>query len=282
LSENPILVRIYTGGVRTRTKDVLREGGMMDMELDSPDFTGVSISHLNRDKFLSGLTVQVPEHEFAYSVEHTDFDDVLVVEHGGVPIIKMFASVLNDGIPDLLVKLVSNEDGEFGEYEQCEDFEKNMAIKVDVCKKGQVEFSAYIKYADESRTLVTHFLVPHIIYFLGSTLNDYEERRLLYLYSNESPESMKWLCTNHLYFDLTQRKNNLRYALVAYTGDSGIVFVPQGVNYHPHFYLYAGNLVQTDSSITVYSGKHVYKVIDGKSEYEIRELLYQSVLPSSL
>jgi len=212
LSENPILVRIYIGGVRTKTKDVLRGGGMMDMESDSPDFTGVSISHLNRDKFLSGLTVQVPEHEFAYSVEHTDFDDVLVVEHGGVPIIKMFASVLNDGIPDLLVKLVSNEDGEFGEYEQCEDVEKNMA--------------------------------------------------------NESPESMKWLCTNHLYFDLTQRKNSLRYALVAYTGDSGIVFVPQGVNYHPLFYLYAGNLVQTDSSITVYSGKHVYKVIDGKSEFK--------------
>ncbi|GEM_PF-874119 len=256
----------------------------MDMDLDSPDFTGVNISHLNRDKFLSGLTIHVPEHGFAYSVEHTDFDDVLVVEHGGIPIIKMIASLLNDGIPDLLVKLVSNEDEEdeeFEEYEQCEDVERNMAIEVDVFKKGQVEFSAYIKYADESRTLVTHFLVPHIIYFLGSTLNDYEERRLLYLYSNESPESMNWLYTNHLYFDLTQRKNNLRYALVAYTGNSGIVFVPQGVNYHPHFYLYAGSLVQTSSSITVYSGKHVYKVIDGKSEYEIREFLYQPVLPSS-
>lgn len=69
------------------------------------------------------------------------------------PIIKMFASVLNEGIPDLLVKLVSNEDGEFGEYKQCEDVEKNMAIKVDVCKKGQVEFSAKCisdLYIDES------------------------------------------------------------------------------------------------------------------------------------
>jgi len=68
----------------------------------------------------------------------------------------MFASVLNDGIFDLLVKLVSNEDGEFGEYEQCEDVEKNMAIKVDVCKKGQVEFSEYIidLYIDESGSLM--------------------------------------------------------------------------------------------------------------------------------
>ncbi|MBP8656837.1 MAG: hypothetical protein KBH80_00340 [Fervidobacterium sp.] len=250
----------------------------VEMDFDSSNFTGVNISHLNHDSILSGLTVNVPDHGFAYRVEHTEFDDVLVVEHGGIPIIKMFASLLNDQILDFLVKLVSNEDGE---YEQSVDAEGDTAIEVDVYKKGKMEFSALIKYADESRTLVTHFFVPHIIYFLGSTLNDYEERRLLYLYSDESPESMKWLCTNQLYFDLTQRRNNLRYALVAYTGGSGVVFVPQGVNYHPNFYLYAGNLVQTNSSLTVYSGKHVYKVIDGKSEYEIRELLYEPLIHSS-